>query len=200
MKNLTEKKLRDLYLIDKKSVADIAKIFKCSERGINYWFQKYNIPKRTISEAVYIKCNPEGDPFNVKNKLSKEEKELKSLGLGLYWGEGDKSPNNTSVRLGNTDPFLLKKFREFLRKIYNVKEEKIKYGLILFNDVKEITAINFWKNHLGIKRKQLGKITIVPPQGKGTYKRKSEYGVLIIIFSNKKLKEQILNDIKKICN
>ena len=200
MKDLTEKKLRDLYLINKKSVADIAKIFECSERGINYWFQKYNIPKRTISEAVYIKCNPEGDPFNVKNKLSKEEKELRSLGLGLYWGEGDKSPNNTSVRLGNTDPFLLKKFREFLRKIYNVKEEKIKYGLILFNDVKEITAINFWKNHLGIKRKQLGKITIVPPQGKGTYKRKSEYGVLIIIFSNKKLKEQILNDIKKICS
>jgi len=200
MNNLTEKKLRDLYLIDKKSVADIAKIFKCSERGINYWFQKYNIPKRTISEAVYIKCNPDGDPFHLKSELSGEEKELKSLGLGLYWGEGDKSPNNTSVRLSNTDLFLLKKFREFLRKIYNVKEEKIKYGLILFNDVRENIAVNYWKKHLGIKRKQLGKVTIVPPQGKGTYKRKSKYGVLIIIFSNKKLKEQILNDIKNFCD
>src|SRR3989344_9464253 len=181
MKNLTEKRLRNLYLKGKKSVAEIAKVFNCSERGINYWMTKYNIPKRTISEAVYIKRNPKGDPFEVRSNFNDKEIKLKGLGLGIYWGEGDKSPNNTSVRLGNTDPFLIKKFREFLRKIYSVKEEKIKYGLILFNDSKESTAVNFWKKYLGIKRKQLGKITIIPPQGKGTYKRKSKCGVLIVI-------------------
>ncbi len=167
---------------------------------VTYWMINYNIPRRSRSEATYIKRNPNGDPFKIKTKLSRKESELKALGLGIYWGEGDKSPYNTSVRLGNTDPFLIKKFREFLRKIYRAKEEKFCYGLILFNDIKESKAVSFWKKHLEIKRKQLGKITIIPPQGKGTYRKKSEYGVLTISFTNKKLKEQILGEIKKIYN
>ncbi len=68
----------------------------------------------------------------------------------------------------------------------------------MFNDAIESVAVSFWKKHLNIKRKQLGKITIIPPQGKGTYKRKSECGVLTIIFTNKKLKEQILSDIENL--
>ena len=113
-------------------------------------------------------------------------------------GEGDKSPNNTAVRVSNTDPFLIKKFREFLRKVYGVKEEKFKYNLILFNDIDKYKAIKFWEENLNIDRKQLGKITIIPSQGKGTYKKKSEYGVCILAFINKKLKEQIIGDIKKV--
>ena len=159
---------------------------------------KYNIPKRTISEAVYIKRNPKGDPFEVRSNFNDKEIKLKGLGLGIYWGEGDKSPNNTSVRLGNTDPFLIKKFREFLLKIYRVKKKKIQYGLILFNDIQESVAVSFWKKHLSVKREQLGKITIIPPQGVGTYKKKSQYGVLSIIFTNKKLKEIILREIKNL--
>jgi len=197
MKRLSKEKLKILYNSGL-SMKDISDKEHLSYPSVRYWINKYKIPRRTWSDATYVKRNPDGDPFKIKKRLNKKDIELKNLGLGLYWGEGDKSPNNTSVRLGNTDPFLLKKFREFLRTIYNVKEKKIKYGLILFNDVKETTALNFWKKYLGIKRKQLGKITIIPPQGKGTYKRKSKCGVLIVIFSNKKLKEQILNDIKNL--
>jgi len=197
MKRLSKEKLKILYNSGL-SMKDISDKEHLSYPSVRYWINKYKIPRRTWSDATYVKRNPDGDPFKIKKRLNKKDIELKNLGLGLYWGEGDKSPNNTSVRLGNTDPFLLKKFREFLRTIYNVKEKKIKYGLILFNDVKETTALNFWKKYLGIKRKQLGKITIIPPQGKGTYKRKSKCGVLIVIFSKKKLKEQILNDIKNL--
>jgi hypothetical protein len=197
-KKLSFKKLSNLYINKHKSAAEIADLVGCSENKINYWLRKYNIPKRNQSDATYFKRNPNGDPFKIRNKLNRKESILKAIGLGIYWGEGDKSPNNTSVRLGNTDPFLIKKFREFLRKIYRVKEKKFSYGLILFNDIKERKAVKFWKKHLGIKRKQLGKITIIPPQGKGTYKKKSEYGVFMIGVTNKKLKEQILGEIKKI--
>jgi len=195
-KNLSLERLTDLYTSKRKSVAEIAKLIGCSETGISYWLQKYGIKKRNRSEAIYLKHNPNGDPFKIKLKLTKEETELRGLGLGIYWGEGDKSPNNTSVRVGNTDPLLIKKFKEFLIKIYGAKEEKFKYGLILFNDIKESEAAKFWKSHLGVKREQLGKITIIPPQGKGTYRKKSEFGVLTLIFTNKKLKEKILADIK----
>lgn len=160
--------------------------------------QKFNIPRRSRSEASYAKWNPNGDPFKIKNKLSQNEIFLKGLGLGLYWGEGDKSPFNTSVRMGNSDPRLIKKFREFLVKICGIKKEKLGYSLILFNDIDKEKAIKFWEDQLGIKRTQLGKVIEIPPQGKGTYKKKSQFGVLTFTFTNKKLKEQILEMIKMV--
>jgi len=199
-RKLSSKKLSYLYLDNHKSAAEIGELTGFSETGINYWLRRYNIQKRNLSDAIYFKHNPNGDPFKIKKRLNKKEVELMGIGLGIYWGEGDKSPNNTSVRIGNTDPFLIKKFREFLRKIYKVKESKFSYGLILFNDIEESKAVIFWKKHLGIKRKQLGKITIIPPQGKGTYRKKSEYGVLTMSFTNKKLKEHILKSIKNYSN
>lgn len=169
-----------------------------SNSGIKYLMDKYNIPRRSWSEATYVKRNPEGNPFKIKQILNKRETLLKGLGLGLYWGEGDKSSNNTSVRLSNTDPYLLKKFKEFLVKIYRVQKRKFGYSLLMFNDGNKEEAIKFWVSHFKIKREQLGKIITIPPQGKGTYKKKSQFGVLTLTVTNKKLKEKILEQIKEI--
>lgn len=177
---------------------EIAKKVDFSPSGIKYWMEKYNIPRRSWSEATYVKRNPNGDPFKIKNKLTRSEVSLKGLGLGLYWGEGDKSVNNTQVRISNTDPQLVKKFKEFLIKICGVKEEKFKYSLVMFNDGNKRQAIKFWEDQLGIKEYQLGKIVIIPPQGKGTYKKKSQFGVLTITVCNKKLREKILEQINQI--
>lgn len=165
---------------------------------IIYWMRKFNIPRRSWSEATYVKRNPNGDPFKIKKNLTKNEILLRGLGLGLYWGEGDRSSNNTSVRMSNADPYLLKKFKEFLVKICGVKEEKFKYSLVIFNDGDKMEAIKFWKNQFGIKKHQLGKIITIPPQGKGTYKNKNQFGVLTLTVSNKKLKEKILGTLKEI--
>jgi len=157
-----------------------------------YWMRKFGIPRRSRSEATYVKRNPEGDPFKVKNKLTPKRRELKGLGLGLYWGEGDKS-GSTSVRLCNTDPELINKFIEFLVKICGVKKEKLKYELQIFNDADEKKAIKFWLENLNIKESQFGKIINHPSRGKGTYNRKNQTGVLMVCCHNKKLKEEIIN-------
>ena len=100
---ITKERLKRLYSRGF-SMMEIAGKMGHSPSGIKYWMDKLNIPRRSRSEATYLKRNPNGDPFKIKNKLNKNEILLKGLGLGLYWGEGDKSPNNTSVRLSNTDP------------------------------------------------------------------------------------------------
>ena len=194
---ITKERLERLYNKGL-SMMEIAKEVGYSLSGVKYWMDKYNILRRSRSEATYIKRNPNGDPFKVKNKLNKTDILLKGLGVGLYWGEGDKSSNNTQVRMSNTDPYLIKKFRDFLAKIYSVRERKFKYSLVMFNDGDEIKAVKFWEGHLGIKRNQLGKIVIIPPQGRGTYKEKNQFGVLTITVSNKKLKEKILEELKQI--
>jgi len=194
---LQKEKLERLYR-GGLSMMEIAKEVGYSPSGVKHWMDKYNIPRRSWSEATYVKRNPNGDPFKIKNKLNLKESELNGLGLGIYWGEGDKSSNNTSVRLSNTDPTLIKKFKEFLVKIYGVKKEKFRYSLVMFNDGDKIKAVKFWEAHLGIKRNQLGKIVIIPPQGRGTYKEKNQFGVLTITVSNSKLKEKILEELKQI--
>lgn len=197
-KNFTPERLKKLYIEKKKSVSVISKTLKCSENKVNYWLNKHNINKRSISDAIYLKHNPDGDPFRIIFPKNIKEAKLFGLGLGLYWGEGDKSGNNTQVRIGNTDPRLIKKFKEFLVYVCGVKKRKIRYSLIVFNNADKKAAINFWKRHLKIPEKRLGKITIIPPQGKGTYKKKNQSGVLIITVINKKLKEKILGMIKNI--
>ena len=44
---------------------------------VTYWMSNYNIPRRSRSEATYIKQNPNGDPFKIKTKLNRKESELK---------------------------------------------------------------------------------------------------------------------------
>ena len=78
---------------------DIADIFRCSPNKVSYWMKKYNISRRTRSEATYIKRNPDGDPFQFKVPQTLEDRELFGLGIGLYWGEGTKA-SLSSVRLG----------------------------------------------------------------------------------------------------
>ncbi len=161
-----------------------------SYHRVTYWMNKYNISRRSQSEAAYIKWNPNGDPFKIKDKLNVKETELKGLGLGIFWGEGFKRTKST-VRVGNTDPELLKKFIEFLDKICGVKKEKLKFSLQIFNDLKRNKALNFWVNRLNIKPSQFYKIIVTPSRGKGTYKKKISYGVLTINFNNTKLKKII---------
>ena len=118
------------YFKEKKSVPEMAMILGRSENGINYWMKKHGIKKRSISEAVYLKNNPHGDPFKVKAPDNLYSAELKGLGLGLYWGEGNKK-NKNSIRLANTDPKLIQKFIEFLAKILGVNKKNIKFSKTL---------------------------------------------------------------------
>ena len=189
---LRKNNLQRLYQRNKMSAQEIATLFKCSQTKINYWLKKFDITKRTISEAVYIKNNVDGDPFTDIIKTSAEDYFLQGLGLGIYWGEGTKA-NKNSVRVGNTDPDLLLYFIKFLTKNYNIKTSKLRFGLQIFSDISEMECLYFWCKKLCISRDQFYKVVITKSFKKGTYSRKVKYGVLTIYFNNTKLRN-ILND------
>ena len=191
---INEQELKKLY-VSGLSMKEISDETGWAYKKVIYWMNKYGILRRTRSEATYVKQNPDGDPFKIKQKLNSEEKELKSMGLGLYWGEGDKS-DYSSVRLGNTDPQLIKKFIEFLIQICGVKKEKLKYELQIFNDANQQKAIKFWMDELGIKKKEFTNIINHQPRNKGTYKKKNQTGVLIVYCHNTKLKKEIIEMLK----
>ncbi|HCR41787.1 TPA: hypothetical protein DIV45_00200 [Patescibacteria group bacterium] len=189
----SKSELSDLYIKKGYSVARIAQNYSSSEHKINYWLKKYNITKRSISDAMYLKRNPDGDPFRFSYPSTLDGVKLLGMGLGLYWGEGNKADKN-SVRLGNTDPSLINKYIDFLIKICQVNPDKLRFGLQIFSDTDPGIALNYWVKIIGFPRKQfLPKVIVTPTRGMGSYKKKSEYGVLTVYFHNKKLKNLLMS-------
>lgn len=188
---MNKEELQNLYLDQKKSAAEIGIKYKVSVSKVNYWLAKYSIPKRSISDGVYQKWNPNGDPFNYKEPKNFRDFFIFGLGLGLFWGEGNKR-NKHSVKLGNTDPKLIKAFIVFLENIFGVERSKFRFGLQVFNDSNPKEAFNFWSKELGFPKNHfLPKVVVSKVRGEGTYKNKSKYGVLTVYVNNKKLKEQM---------
>jgi hypothetical protein len=117
---------------------------------------------------------------------------LFGLGIGLYWGEGTKA-NLNSVRLGNTDPLLIQKFIDFLVTFFCVEKKDLKFGLQLFTDIDLSSALDFWAKQLNIDRGQINKPVVTKSGAVGTYRKKSEYGVLTVMYHNKKLRNQLID-------
>lgn len=190
-------KILGLYIEKKKSVAQIAKIYKCSQNKVNYYLNKFEIPKRSLSEAMYVFKNPNGDPFKLKKPENINEYFLYGLGLGLYWGEGTKRGDG-GMRITNSDPKLLRKFIEFLEQFFNIDKNRLKFSIQIFDDIKPNNALEYWSRELNLNKKQFYKPTILKVRGDGTYKYKSEYGSVIMYFNNVKLKKSICEMIENI--
>ncbi len=196
LKAMEKSLLVQLYVNEKKSVFEIARRERCSQGKINYWLSKYRIAKRSISEAIYTRHNPLGDPFDVKPVNDEKTAFLFGLGIGLYWGEGTKR-SVSQVRLGNTDPYLINMFVLFLERAYGVNRKKLKFALQIFTDMDVRRELKFWQEFLDVSSKQFYK-TVVTQSGRiGTYREKSKHGVLTVYFNNKKLRDVLVGEIEK---
>ena len=189
---LAKDALERLYCSEGRSMMEIARHLKCSIHKVAYWMQKYTITTRSIGDAIYLKNNPDGNPFVFTPPKSLKDAELLGFGLGLYWGEGTKADKGT-VRLGNSDYKLIEKFIEFLVVIFKIKRSDLKFGLQLFNDVSSSEALDFWQKKLKIDKGQFYKTVIAKPRGKGTYRKKSKYGVLTVYYHNRKMRDLLVN-------
>jgi hypothetical protein len=188
--------LQKLYK-DGKSMTDIAAHLHCSIHKVVYWMEKYDIKRRSHSEATYLKENPNGDPFTINKKLTFEEKYLYGVAIGIYLGEGNKTINH-SLRITNTNPLILKLFLQFLATVCHFDKNRISVSIVCFNDSDPEASRAYWSHQLKISPAKFGKITQIPPQGKGTYKRKSQYGVCTVQANNTKLTALLREQINKL--
>ena len=191
---ITKELLEDLYAVQKLSMFEISKKLHCSSNKISYWMKYHKIQRRSISEGVYIKNNPNGDPFVFTLPTTNEEYYLYGLGLGLYWGEGTKA-NKHSVRLGNTDPDMIIMFISFLEKFFRIRKQDIRFGVQVFSTMDADEVLQFWMSKLKVSKKQFMKVIITPKRGVGSYGRKIEHGVLTVYYKNKKMRDIIVGQI-----
>jgi len=189
--------LVDLYCKKRNSVAQISRLLGFSQNKINYWIEKHKIEKRTISDAMYQFKNPKGDPFKLSYPKTVDEGILFGLGLGLYWGEGSKKGGG-GLKITNTDPKLIRKYIDFLESFLDIDRNKLRFSLLIFRDISENNALEFWSRELNIKKQQFYKASVIKVRGEGTYKNRSEHGVAILQFNNVKLKRLICDMIENI--
>ncbi|MGC1176545.1 MAG: hypothetical protein WA843_00590 [Candidatus Saccharimonadales bacterium] len=191
---INKDQLKILYVDQKMSMNDIAQTLGCSVNRVVYWMNKHELSRRSISQAIYQKHNPDGDPFRLKPIKTRADAELYGFGMGLYWGEGNKA-NRHSVRLGNTDPALIRMFMRFLIKLCGVRQEKLRFSLQLFSDIEPTEALQFWLRELSVAAHQFYKPTVTISGSIGTYRQKSRYGVITIYFHNKKLRDILVGSL-----
>lgn len=193
---INKKELEKLYNVQNKSMKEIADLIGCSPSKVQYWMVAHGLVRKTISEAVYTKNNPEGDPFVFCPPKSLPEERLFGMGMGLYWGEGTKA-SKSSVRLGNSDPELISKFITFLITFFNIKKQDLHFGLQIFSDMSTDESLGFWIRKLKVKKEQFYKPIITPYRSIGNYRSKTKYGVVTVYYNNTKLKKLLMDLLEK---
>lgn len=75
-------------------------------------------------------------------KITQEE--LKLIGIALYWAEGGKTKN--SVRISNSDPYIIRVMMRFFRQICSVEEHKFRVQIHTHSHLNVKNAENYWSN------------------------------------------------------
>lgn len=110
-------------------------------------------------------------------------------GIMLYWGEGDKSSKNSTLKLSNSDPAMIKVFYLFLVKSLEISPEKIFISLINYPDLVDSVQKTIWSRATGIPLSQFKNSVVI--QGRHPTKRNS-YGVCMIMVHSRAFKDRIL--------
>src|SRR3989338_8507048 len=110
-------------------------------------------------------------------------------GVMLYWGEGEKQPKSSQVRLANSEPEMIKIFYLFLTKVLKIHPDKIFAWLLLYPDLVDSVQKNFWSKASNIPLDNFKKSIYI--KGRHPTKRLS-YGVCTVVVSSRALKERIL--------
>lgn len=114
-------------------------------------------------------------------------------GLMLYWGEGDKKIENSTIKFINSEPGMIKIFYSFLINRMNIPGEKIRFNLLLYPDLADIPMRKFWSSAIDIPLAQFRKSTYI--QGRHP-KRRLSYGVGNLYVGGRKYKEKLMEWIR----
>jgi len=177
-------------------MAQIADRLNISFSAVRYCLDRNDIKRRNISDAItnLHRTKFHRKPFQLKQKLSKKDLELRIAGAMLYWGEGNKSGG--TVKFTNSDYMMIKVFLKFLREICGVEKKRIKALVHLYPDHDEKKIVKFWSSVTEIPVSRFYP-SYIHQGGKGTYRNKSLYGTLALSYSDKKLLGQILSWIEE---
>ncbi len=179
-----------LYLEERKSVPEMAKLLNTSTHIIYSLMSKNNILRRTPAELNALRFHNKKPSFNLKRYLSLKDRELKVIGTMLYWGEGFQSAAATGVDFANSSPQMIVLFLRFLRQVCGIDELKLRVYLYCYSNQNPGELIDFWSNITHIPESQFTK-PYVRYDFDPAKLNKMKHGLIHIRYYDKKLLQSI---------
>lgn len=108
-------------------------------------------------------------------------------GISIYWGEGDKATKHL-IRVGNTDPLMIRLFVKFLLDVCGISKEKIRAHVLIYPDLDPSTCTQYWIKHSGLSVNSFNKCVVVIGKHKT---RRLPYGVCYVTVSSAYFKKKM---------
>lgn len=193
-----------------KSYSEISRLLNISKSTLADWFKDQQWSKEIRDKlgltaslshpkklSAIIRANKQRWANIHQSYRDLAEKEFQILkkdplflaGIMLYWGEGEKTPKMSRVKLANTDPAMIRLFYTFLRDSLKIDPQRICIWLLLYPDLQDKMQQNFWSRATGIPLSQFKKSIYI--KGRHPTKRLS-YGVCNIFVQSRELKEKMI--------
>lgn len=80
----------------------------------------------------------------------------------------------------------------FKIRFFHIQREDFRFGLQIFSDTNPKDTLDYWTKVLRVPRSQFHQKVVVTRSGSlGTYRKKSPYGVVTVLYHNKKLRDAL---------
>jgi len=200
-----------------KSYSEIEKVLDVPKSTLSFWLKdiplsaraKQRLKQRVFDTSIKALINRnKRQTIIAKEKSDKiiedsaktireiNKKELKILGISLYWAEGYKqgvSKKWKCVDFSNSDPVMIKIMMRFFREICEVKEGQFKIQLMLHNNDLKNKSLRFWQKITGIPVTQFMKVSIInSSSSKQKREKRIPYGTIHIRIYNTDLFHKII--------
>lgn len=188
--------LKKLYYEKKFSARKIAESFGVSLDAVYYFMRHHKLARRSFSEENRLRFLRKQPSFTLARGLSKRERQLKLIGVMLYWCEGYKTGKSSTVDFVNSDPSMVKIFTEFLRTVCGINENKLRAYLYYYSNQDARELIKFWSAVTRIPPSQFTR-PYMRESLHVTPKHKMPHGLVHIRYCDKKLLLQIMEWIEQ---
>jgi hypothetical protein len=148
-------------------------------------------PMRLRKEAEITRCRAEADAW--LGEMT--HRELTMYCLGLYQGEGAKTPGGLSM--ANTNPVVLRTFVTWLRRAFDLDETRLRVRLYLHDGIDLQAATAHWSRVLDVPSEQFQKPyrAVADPTRRSS---KHENGCATLIYSCSTIHRRVLAMIEAI--
>lgn len=185
--------VKKLYYRQKLSAAEVGQRLDKTVWQIIKFMKKNNLPRRHQAETRSFQFDRQKPSYLKRDHLNSTERKLNIIGLMLYWGEGVKATKHI-VDFVNSNQKMALIFLNMLRKIYQIKESKLRILLYCYANQDTNKLIHYWSELLQIPRKQF-----IKPYVRQDYDplktNKMPHGLVHIRYCDKKLFSQIMQEI-----
>ncbi len=173
------------------SAQQIADHFNVSIHAAYYTLRSLDVPRRSAQETNRIRFETKPLSYDLKTKLTQEEKQLKIAAIMLYWAEGYKLGKGT-VDFANSDPDMVVIFWKFLSEICRVDKKRVRLHLYAYEGQDTENLMRFWCKLLKLPQDHFGKPYIKKAATPGPRGPRMVHGLVHIRYSDKKLFKQII--------